>query len=42
MGMNIKNDEAHALAREIAARQGLTVPEAVLNALRNKRSTPQR
>lgn len=38
MGMNIKNPEAHALAREIAAREGLTVTEAVLRALREKRA----
>ena len=38
MGMNIKNPEAHALAREIAAREGLTVTEAVLRALRDKRA----
>ena len=38
MGMNIKNDEAHALAREIAAREGSTVTEAVLRALRDKRA----
>lgn len=36
--MNIKNAEAHALAREIAAREGLTVTEAVLQALRDKRA----
>lgn len=38
MGMNIKNDEAHALAREIAAREGISVTEAVLRALRERRT----
>jgi len=38
MGMNIKNPEAHALAREIAAREGVSVTEAVLRALRDKRA----
>lgn len=36
MGMNIKNEEAHALAREIAERSGLSLTEAVLIALREK------
>ena len=39
MGMNIKNPEAHALAREIAARAGLSLTDAVLLALREKRAT---
>ena len=38
MGMNIKNPEAHALAREIAARTGLSLTDAVLAALREKRA----
>jgi antitoxin VapB len=38
MGMNIKNPEAHALAREIAARTGLSLTDAVLVALREKRA----
>ena len=38
MGMNIKNPEAHALAREIAARAGLSLTDAVLLALREKRA----
>ncbi len=38
MGMNIKNPEAHALAREIAARTGLSLTDAVLLALREKRA----
>src|ERR671923_37302 len=36
MGMNIKNPEAHALAREIAERAGLSLTDAVLVALREK------
>jgi antitoxin VapB len=36
--MNIKNPEAHALAREIAERSGLSLTEAVLVALREKRA----
>jgi antitoxin VapB len=36
MGMNIKNEEAHALAREIAELSGLSLTEAVLVALREK------
>ena len=38
MGMNIKNPEAHELAREIAARTGLSLTDAVLAALREKRA----
>ena len=38
MGMNIKNPEAHALAREIAARTGGSLTDAVLAALREKRA----
>jgi hypothetical protein len=38
MGMNIKNPEAHALAREIAARTWLSLTDAVLAALREKRA----
>jgi antitoxin VapB len=38
MGMNIKNPEAHALAREIAAKTGLSLTDAVLTALRDKRA----
>jgi len=38
MGMNIKNPEAHALAREVAARTGLSLTDAVLAALREKRA----
>jgi antitoxin VapB len=38
MGMNIKNPEAHALAREIAAKTGLSLTDAVLAALRDKRA----
>jgi antitoxin VapB len=38
MGMNIKNAEAHVLAREIAERTGLSLTEAVLVALREKRA----
>jgi antitoxin VapB len=34
--MNIKNEEAHALAREIAARAGISLTDAVLLALREK------
>ena len=36
MAMNIKNQEAHALAREIAARAGISLTDAVLLALREK------
>jgi antitoxin VapB len=36
MAMNIKNEEAHALAREIATRAGISLTEAVLLALREK------
>jgi antitoxin VapB len=36
MAMNIKNEEAHALAREIAARGGISLTDAVLLALREK------
>ena len=39
MGMNIKNPEAHALAREIAARAGLSLTDAVLR--RCGRSVPR-
>ena len=38
MGMDIENPEAHALAREIAARTGLSLTDAVLVALREKRA----
>jgi hypothetical protein len=38
MGMNIKNPEALALAREIAAKTGLSLTGAVLAALRDKRA----
>ncbi|CAN5627051.1 hypothetical protein BH23PSE1_BH23PSE1_11960 [soil metagenome] len=38
MGMNIKNPEAHALAREIAEHCGLSLTDAVLVALREKRA----
>jgi antitoxin VapB len=38
MGMNIKNPEAYALAREIAERAGLSLTDAVLVALREKRA----
>jgi antitoxin VapB len=38
MGMNIKNPEAHVLAREIAERAGLSLTDAVLVALREKRA----
>lgn len=34
MGMNIKNDEAHALARELADLENTTVTDAVTRALR--------
>jgi len=34
MGMNIKNDEAHAMARELADLNDTTVTEAVTSALR--------
>ena len=38
MTLNIKNQEAHALAREIAERTGLSMTGAVLVALREKRA----
>jgi antitoxin VapB len=38
MAMNIKNEEAHALAREIAARAGISLTDAVLLALREKQA----
>ena len=34
MGMNIKNDEAHAMARELADLENTSVTEAVSTALR--------
>jgi antitoxin VapB len=34
MGMNIKNDETHALARELAALDNTSLTEAVSTALR--------
>ena len=34
MGMNIKNDEAHAMARELAELENTSVTEAVGTALR--------
>lgn len=34
MGMNIKNDEAHAMARELAHLENTTVTDAVSTALR--------
>lgn len=37
MGMNIKSDEAHCLAREIADRTGTSLTDAVIAALREKR-----
>jgi antitoxin VapB len=37
MSMNIKNEEAHRLARELAQRTGSTVTGVVLEALREKR-----
>lgn len=36
MSLNIKNPEADRLARELAARTGETLTEAVLNALRER------
>lgn len=36
MALNIKNEEAHALARTIAERTGLSLTGAVLQALREK------
>jgi antitoxin VapB len=39
MALNIKNDEAHALAKEIAERTGVTLTEAVLMSLREMRAT---
>ena len=33
MGMNIKDPELHAMARELAARHGTTVTDAVRRAL---------
>ena len=34
MGMNIKDPQVHAMARELAARRGSTVTDAVRRALR--------
>lgn len=34
MAMNIKNDEAHRMARELAEARGTTLTEAVTSALR--------
>lgn len=34
MGMNIKDERVHAMARELAARRGTTVTDAVRQALR--------
>ncbi len=36
MGLNIKNDEAHKLAQEVAALTGETLSAAVTQALREK------
>ena len=36
MALNIKNDEAHRLAREIAAATGSSLTDAVVTALREK------
>jgi antitoxin VapB len=36
--LNIKDPEAHRLAKEIAARTGETLTETVLSALRDKRA----
>jgi antitoxin VapB len=36
--LNIKSDEAHALAAEIAAATGVSLTEAVIAALREKRA----
>jgi antitoxin VapB len=38
MAMNIKNEEAHRLAREIAELTGQSVTEVVLRALREQRA----
>lgn len=35
--LNVRNDEAHALAREIAALTGLSLTDAVIDALRRRR-----
>lgn len=37
MPLYLKDPEADALARELAARQGVSITEAVLGALRDKR-----
>lgn len=36
MGMNIKDDEAHELARELARLKGVTLTQAVKDALREQ------
>lgn len=36
MALNIKNDEAHRLAKELADAQGTTMTEAVTEALRRR------
>lgn len=35
MALNIKNDEAHRLARELAEARGVSLTDAVTDALRN-------
>jgi antitoxin VapB len=44
MALNIKNEEAHRLATELAERRGTNLTEAVTEALRDllRRSTPSR
>jgi antitoxin VapB len=39
MSLNIKNDEAHRLARELAASTGTSLTEAVTTALRRTLAT---